>query len=175
MTRFLVSTALALAMSVASVPVHAQNRGGPMRMMGGDCPMMGMMGRHMMRSGAADDDDGDDDMMPHRPRMRAMVDGRLAYLKSALEITDAQTAAWDAYAKAVEERVGTMQSMREGMMQSMHGGTAIERMDVRIAGMEAMLESLKAMKPATEALYASLSDEQKKTADELIGVGCGAM
>jgi hypothetical protein len=41
--------------------------------------------------------------------------------------------------------------------------------------METMLESMKAMKPATEALYAVLSDEQKKMADELIGADCGAM
>ena len=103
-----------------------------------------------------------------------MVDGRLAYLKSELEITDAQAAAWDAYATAVKGRVETMQGMHEGMMETMHAGTAIERMDVRIAGMEAMLESLKAMKPATEGLYSALSDDQKKLADELIGNDCGA-
>jgi hypothetical protein len=40
--------------------------------------------------------------------------------------------------------------------------------------MESMVESLEALKPATEALYAVLSDEQRKEADQLLG-GCGMM
>ena len=173
MTRLIVSAALACAMGLASLPAHSQSMRGPMGMMGGGCPMMGMMGRGMMGRGWSDDQGGRH-MMGRHPRMGAMVDGRLAYLKSELEITDAQAAAWDAYATAVEGRVETMQGMHEGMMETMTAGTAIERMDVRIAGMEAMLESLKAMKPATEGLYAALSDDQKKLADELIGNDCGA-
>ena len=35
-----------------------------------------------------------------------------------------------------------------------------------------MVDSLKALKPATEALYAALSEEQKKKADKLLGDGC---
>ena len=38
-----------------------------------------------------------------------------------------------------------------------------------------MLDSLKALKPSTQALYAVLSDEQKKKADQLLGGGCGMM
>jgi len=34
-----------------------------------------------------------------------------------------------------------------------------------------MVDSLKALKPATEALYGVLTDEQKKKADELLGGG----
>ena len=104
-----------------------------------------------------------------------MVDGRLAYLKGELGITDAQTKAWDAYAAAVKARVEHMQGMHEMMAGTMQKGTATERMDARIAGMEATLDSLKALKPTTEGLYAVLTDEQKKVADELIGVDCGAM
>ena len=40
--------------------------------------------------------------------------------------------------------------------------------------MEAMLESMKALKPATEGLYAVLTAEQKTVADDLIGGDCGA-
>jgi hypothetical protein len=39
--------------------------------------------------------------------------------------------------------------------------------------MEGRLTALKAVKPALANLYAALSDEQKKKADELLtGVGC---
>jgi formate hydrogenlyase subunit 6/NADH:ubiquinone oxidoreductase subunit I len=40
-------------------------------------------------------------------------------------------------------------------------------MDAHIKAMESMVESLKALKPSTEALYAVLTDEQKQKADQL--------
>jgi LTXXQ motif family protein len=48
-------------------------------------------------------------------------------------------------------------------------------MDARIKATEARLENLKALKPATEALYDVLTAEQKKKADKLLGGGCGMM
>jgi hypothetical protein len=174
MTRLFVCAVFVFAMSATSLsPSSAQNAGGPggmMGMMGGGCPTMGMMSRGGWGEGRQGRG-----MMRRQPRMGAMVDGRLAYLKGELDITDAQTAPWEGYASAVKARVDLMKGMHETMTEIMQKGTATDRMDARIAGMGAMLESLKAMKPATEALYAVLSDEQKKVADELIGTDCGAM
>lgn len=171
MTRFLIYAALALAMTATALSSSlAENAGGPGGMMGGSCPTMGMMGRGGWGEGRQGHG-----MMGRQPRMAAMVDGRLAYLKGELDITDAQAAAWEGYASAVKARVVLMKGMHESMNDIMQKGTVTERMDARIAGMEAMLEAMKAMKPATEALYAVLSDEQKKVADELIGADCGAM
>ena len=68
-----------------------------------------------------------------------------------------------------------MQGMRQNMIQSLENGSALERLDARIAGMESMLEAMRAVRPAIQELYASLSDEQKTVADDLIGVDCGAM
>jgi hypothetical protein len=62
-----------------------------------------------------------------------------------------------------------------GMMGAMQKGSAIERIDARISGMEAMLEAMKAVKPATVKLYEVLTTEQKNIADDLIGIDCGAM
>ena len=72
-------------------------------------------------------------------------------------------------------RVETMQGMRQGMMDAMQKGSATDRMKARISGMEAMIESMKTVSPATEKLYGVLSGDQKKIADELIGNDCGAM
>ena len=128
-------------------------------MMGG-CPMMGQgmqgMGHGMMHSGP-------------------MMEGRLAYIKADLEITEAQAAVWAAYADAVRARHAGMEGMHADMMKAKVGGSALERMDAHIKAMESMVESLKALKPATEALYAVLTDEQKKKADQLLGGGCGMM
>jgi hypothetical protein len=46
-------------------------------------------------------------------RMGAMADGRLAYLKGELNITEAQSEAWNGYADAVKARVDVMQDMRQ--------------------------------------------------------------
>jgi LTXXQ motif family protein len=133
------------------------------------CPMMGDMmgfGRRGMKEGM-----GHGAMMHSVP----MMEGRLAYIKADLAITDAQMAAWDAYANAVRARHATMEGMRADMMKAKESGSALERMDARIKTMESRLESLKALKPVTEGLYAVLSDEQKKKADQLLGGGCGMM
>lgn len=178
MNKFFATAALAAALAATASPSFAQRMGGPgpMGMMGGGCAMMGMMGPGMMGGGPWGQGfmgQGPGGMM--QPRMDAMIDGRLAYLKGELGITDAQAEAWAGYADAVRARVGLMQGMRQSMFDAMQTGTALERMDVRIANMEAMLQAMKDLKPATEKLYAALTDEQKKVADDLIGNDCGAM
>lgn len=170
MNKSFTPPALALALSAAFLsPSIAQNydQEGPMMgMMGGGCPMMGMMDHGMRGQGM---------MWGRQAGMAAMVDARLAYLKDELKITDAEGEAWNGYAEAIKGRVTNMQSMRQGMIDAMQKGGAIERMDARINGMEAILEAMKAFKPATEKLYGVLTAEQKKIADELIGIDCGAM
>jgi len=179
MNRLLTTAAVALALTIpAFSPALAQGGigpGGMMGMMGGGCPMIGMMGQGMMSPGMWGQGNGAPGMMARQPRMGAVIEGRLAFLKGELDITDAQSEAWTGYAEAVTARIDLMQGMRQGMFDAMQSGTALERMDTRIAGMEAMLEAMKALKPATEELYAALTDEQKKVADQLIGVDCGAM
>ena len=133
------------------------------------CPMMGDMmgfGRRGMKQGM-----GHGAMMHSIP----MMEGRLAYIKADLEIADAQMAAWDAYANAVRARQATMEGMRAEMMKAKESGSAFQRLDARIKAMESMLDGLKALKPVTEGLYAVLSDEQKKQADQLLGGGCSMM
>lgn len=181
MNKLFVTAALALMLSASALsPSVAQTRP-MMSMMGGGCPtmsMMAMMGQGMMRGPGMTGSQATPDsgaMMGGPARMGAIVDGRLAYLKGELNISDAQMDAWNGYAEAVKSRVDVMQRMRQGMMEAMQKGRATERMDARIKGMEAMIDALKAAKPATEKLYAVLNDEQKKIADQLIGMDCGAM
>ena len=144
-------------------PMMGRHAGAMMKdrgMMGG-CPMMRMMGRGMM----------DHAMMHSVP----MMEGRLAYIKADLGVTDAQASAWEAYASAVRAQHTAMQSMHDDMMKTIGSGSALDRMDMRIKAMEAMVESLKALKPATTALYAVLTDAQKEEANQLLGGACGMM
>ena len=107
--------------------------------------------------------------------MGAVADRRLAHLKTELKITDGQADVWKAYVDAIKARVTVMQGLRTTMMDAMDKGGAVDRMDIRIKSMEAMVESMKAVRPATEKLYAALTAEQRKAADQLIGIDCDGM
>jgi Spy/CpxP family protein refolding chaperone len=160
--------ALAAGLVLAAAPAFAQTdqEGGGMMgpgggMMGPGGGMMGggMMGGHGMMGG----------------NLKAAMEGRLAYLKTALEITDAQAAVWKAYEDASRANVQSMQMARETMIKAMQSGSALDRMQARITMMQARLDAMKALQPATEALYKALSPEQQKTADTLLGRGRGMM
>jgi hypothetical protein len=120
--------------------------GGTMGMMGG-CPMM-----------------GGGSMYP---------EGRVAFLKAELAITDAQAKVWDAYAEALKKNMQGMQGMRETMMAARAGKSPVARLDAHVTAMEGRLQALKDLKPMLTSLYDALSDDQKKKADQLLmGMGC---
>lgn len=164
MKRMNVLMVAVVALASAAMPSRAQQPGwgmrdmqvgpgmmGMMRMMG-DCPMMGMM------MGAD---------------TSAFAEGRIAFLKAELAITDAQKAAWETYAAALKKNLEGMQAMRQTMLKLMEAKTPVERLDAHIAAMDGRLASLKEVKPALAALYAELSDDQKKKADQILtGMGC---
>jgi len=153
-----------------AAPAQVMPQGGMMQgcgMMGGMMPGMmqggGMMA--MMR------------MMENCPMMgggvAAHAEGRIAFLKAELGITDQQKGAWEAYAAAIKKNLEGMQGMRETMMKVTQAKSPAERLDAHIAAMESRVTALKELKPALTALYAALSDDQKKKADELLtGMGC---
>ena len=45
------------------------------------------------------------------PMMAKRIEGRLAFLKTELKITDAQLPLWDAFARAMRDNVSAMQAM----------------------------------------------------------------
>lgn len=180
MNNSFATAALALAMGAAAISPAFAQAGAPAGRMkgmaGGGCPMMGMMGERLMGRGMMGQGKmGQGKKQDKEMQMGAMADSRLANLKTELKITDAQAGAWKGYADAIKTRVDVMQGSRTSMMGAMDKGGAIERMDLRIKSMEAMIESMKVVKPATEKLYAALTAEQKIVADQLIGADCGAM
>jgi len=102
------------------------------------------------------------------------VEARLAYLKTALKITDAQQAQWNGFAdtlrkhaREADQRVQTARTEASGHAKGAPP-TAIDRMErgqVRLAAAYTrMSETLAAAKP----LYAAFSPEQQKIADELL-------
>ena len=111
------------------------------------------------------------------------VEGRIAFLKTELKITDAQTPQWNVFADTLRANARRMSEMRNTMMQGGmmgQGGASVsapDRLDRMEKMMATMVESLKATKATLAPLYAVLTDEQKKVADQLIHgpMGMGRM
>ena len=142
-----------------------------MQMRGGMMMQDGMMGGMMRRGG------GMMGMMENCPTMgghtTAYAEGRIAFLKAELAITDAQKGAWEAYAAALKKNLDGMQAMRERMMKVMQAKSPVERLDAHLAAMENRITVLRELKPSLADLYAALSEDQKKQADQLLtGMGC---
>lgn len=133
---------------------HMMRGVGPMSgLMGGDCPMTG----GMMRGGD----------------MPSFTEGRIAFLKAELAITDAQKDLWDAYAGALRANFQSMHDMRQTMKGRTSDMTPVERLEMHLTAMEARVKALQIIKPPLAALYAALAPDQKKRADELlISMGC---
>ncbi len=145
--------------------------GQPGMMSGGmmDPAMMsgGMMGAGMMS------------MMGPMAQMMAPehIEGRIAFLRTELRITDAQQPLWDAFVDVLRANAHAMMDMmtqmQGSMMQSQAAApdTLLQRIDLHERMLAARLEGLRRMKAALQPLYATLDDTQKRTADELLAPG----
>ena len=138
-------------------------------MMDGMMPMMPMM-RSMMKemmAVPAKSDMGDPQTM-----MVQHTEGYLAFLKTELQITDAQGPAWTAYADIVRNLAQKSREVTPGMtaMPGMIATPATwpDRLATREKALTSQLDALKSMQSAATALYGVLTPEQKKKADELI-------
>jgi hypothetical protein len=145
----------------------AGSKGGMPGMMGGDMqPMMRMM--QMMQERMAQQDTGGMMGSEH-------MEGRIAFLRAELGITDAQQPQWTAFAAALRAQAGTMKTMRGQMMQGGMPASWPDRLALEERTLSSRLDAVKAMEAPGRALYTALSAEQQKKADELMGHGMGGM
>ncbi|MHB0771960.1 Spy/CpxP family protein refolding chaperone [Bradyrhizobium sp. 5.13L] len=148
-------------------PSHGKMGGRMMGMMGGNMPMsdmMRMMG--MMRQSGGDCMSGMETV--------DRVEGRIAFLRTELKVTDAQTPAWNAFADALRANAKALGELR-GSMAGSGSETLLDRVTWQEKWLSARLEATRAMKSALTNLVGTLSDEQKKTADELLAPNMGMM
>ena len=126
---------------------------GGQRIPGGQAMMHGGQG---MMGGSADG-------------MLDRIEGRLAFLRTELKITDAQMPQWNKLTEAVR---ASGKNMNERMQAKMSGqeqvATLPERLERREQLMTARLEEIKQVKGALNELYSSLTEEQKKEANTLV-------
>jgi hypothetical protein len=138
-------------------------RGG-MSMMGGRMPMMDMMGMMGQSSGGM----GGMATIDH-------VEGRIAFLRTELKITDAQASAWNAFADALRANAKGLGEVRASMMPQAGAApqTLIDRLTLQEKWLAARLEGTRAIRSALTNLVGTFSEEQKKTADEILAPHMG--
>ena len=97
------------------------------------------------------------------------IEGRIAFLKAELKITDAQTPQFDRVAQVMRDNAKTMEQaieQRRGMRDQPQ--TAVQRLESRAQFATLRAQADERFVEAFKPLYASLSDDQKKAADELL-------
>lgn len=136
--------------------------GKPEAMGGGMGPMMEMMRPMMAGRG------GMETPFEH-------VEGRIAYLRAELKITDAQAAPWNAFADAMRADAAAMRAMHEGMAKDGIPGTLPGRLAARQKMMSAHVGMLERMEAGAKPLYAALSAEQRTLLDQMTASPMGMM
>jgi hypothetical protein len=106
------------------------------------------------------------------------VEARIAYVKAALRITDAETAQWNAVAdvmrrqaKAHEAKMAAWHDKEQSGQAQVgedHDGTIIDRLERHQKMMADRASDLAELIAAAKPLYASLTPDQKKAADSLL-------
>ncbi|MEE4238816.1 MAG: Spy/CpxP family protein refolding chaperone [Anderseniella sp.] len=178
LTATLVASALALGVAGLSPALgdNDDNRGGWFGGWGmGHMMGRGMGGRSGMGPGGCGMGFGADAMLDR-------IDGRLAFLKTELKITDAQEEVWDSLATTIRNNAEVHNAMMKNRMEEMQSGEFFkkplpDRLAMQEAHMESRLQQIKDVRSSLDKLYADLDDSQKKSADEIMlpmmGMGCG--
>lgn len=131
---------------------------GEMQMMQGMKPMMDTMMGQMAK------------MQPPPAAPLDHVEGRIAYMKAELAVTDAQAPAWDKFAAALRTSRGHLDEARTALVASKDAQTSVpNRLEAYEHHLSMRLDSLRSARESFQVLYASLSPTQKVSADELAG------
>lgn len=97
------------------------------------------------------------------------MDGKLAYMRAELHITDAQLPQWDTFTEAVRSAMAKLQQAYPPPMQLRARSMPMpDQFEHQVSLLTAQVDAIRSMEAPANALYASLSDEQKRTANELI-------
>ena len=110
---------------------------------------------------------------PEAARMSAVehTETRIKLLSDALKITDSQTAAWNTVTQVMRENAKGMDALRKERKDVAATLNAVDRLKFHSQISETQLEQLKKLIPPFEALYVSMSVEQKASTDAIMQTG----
>jgi hypothetical protein len=136
-------------------------------MMGGDMMKMmsGMMSNHMRMMQGMMSAMGATGAAMGQMMSPEHVEGRIAFLRTELKVTDAQQPLWEAVAEALRAAARAPgDTMQQDASQTLT--SALERRERMLA---ARLDAVRGLRSAVEPFYAALDAAQKATADKLMG------
>ena len=102
------------------------------------------------------------------------IEGRLAFLKVEIEVTETQRPLWGALADALRNTATSAGSAMPGMQGGMMAGDGtsaenpVQRIEIEENALTARLEALKELKAALEPFYTALDETQKQKANRLL-------
>jgi hypothetical protein len=96
------------------------------------------------------------------------IEGRLAFLKTELKITDAQLPLWNVFAQAMRDNATAMPAMPHAMAGMNKAVALPEKLAARETMLMAHLEAVRKLTAAADPLYIALNADQKRTADEIM-------
>jgi protein CpxP len=99
--------------------------------------------------------------------VEALVEQRITELHSRLHITPAQSQQWDQFAQVMRDNAKQLDQLYQARAQKFATMTAVDNMQSFANIEQTRAQDVQKLVPAFQALYASLSDQQKKTADQL--------
>lgn len=98
------------------------------------------------------------------------IEGQIAFLKAALEVTPQQEARWDKVAGAMRENNRETQQLYDKLPSNpAQPQTAIKRAELQLESAELSARETKRFLDAFRPFYASLSPDQQATANQLLG------
>jgi hypothetical protein len=99
--------------------------------------------------------------------MAVHIEQRIADLHGKLQITAAQQPRWDRFTEIMRDNAREMDKVFQARAQSMMSMTAEENMKSYADIASRHAQNVQRLVPAFDALYATMSDSQKKTADQV--------
>jgi hypothetical protein len=110
---------------------------------------------------------------PRGDRLSAVeyTEGRIKELEGALQITDAQKELWNNLTQVMRENAKDMDALTKDRAETTKTMNAVEYMKFHNQITQARLDQMKKFIPPFEALYAGMSDEQKKSTDTIFRTG----
>ena len=103
------------------------------------------------------------------------TEAQIKQLQGALNITEAQKELWNNVTQVMRENAKDMEALTDARTKERAESTktmnAVEHMKLHSQITEAHLDQQKKFIPSFEALYASMSDEQKKSTDTIFRTG----
>lgn len=98
-------------------------------------------------------------------QMREDVETRISRLQQRLQITPEQMSQWNAVAQAMRDNAHEVRELAQARAQNAATMSAVDDLRSYEEINEAHVEGIKKLLPPFEALYAGMSDAQKKNAD----------